>query len=218
MKLQRILACATLSLAFAFAAAGAHASTNLVQNGDFEANFTSGPAFETAPLGWTLSPALADSDFYVGGGTQYGSYSGINSANFGAFGNYDDELSQDISTIAGHTYTVSFELAHFNTDSQNDFSASFGGVQGLSLVDTSAFGYTRESFTTTATSSSTALAFYGREVPGWYELDHVSVVDLAAVPEPSTWLLMIAGLGGVGLMLRRARKTLGFKGQGALAV
>ena len=36
--------------------------------------------------------------------------------------------------------------------------------------------------------------------------------DIAsAAPEPSTWALMIAGLGGIGLMLRRAKKTMGFR-------
>ena len=31
---------------------------------------------------------------------------------------------------------------------------------------------------------------------------------VSAAPEPSTWSLMIVGLGGVGLMLRRAKKTM----------
>ena len=34
---------------------------------------------------------------------------------------------------------------------------------------------------------------------------------VSAAPEPSTWLLMIAAIGGVGLMLRRAKKTMGFR-------
>ena len=34
--------------------------------------------------------------------------------------------------------------------------------------------------------------------------------QIAAAPEPSTWLLMFAGIGGIGLMLRRA-KTMGFR-------
>ena len=33
----------------------------------------------------------------------------------------------------------------------------------------------------------------------------------SAVPEPSTWLLLIAGIGGIGLMLRRAKQTMGFR-------
>ena len=34
---------------------------------------------------------------------------------------------------------------------------------------------------------------------------------VSAAPEPSTWLLMSAGIGGIGLMLRRAKKTMGFR-------
>ncbi|MBV9511117.1 MAG: PEP-CTERM sorting domain-containing protein, partial [Caulobacteraceae bacterium] len=32
----------------------------------------------------------------------------------------------------------------------------------------------------------------------------------SATPEPATWALMIAGIGGAGLVLRRAKKTMGF--------
>jgi hypothetical protein len=35
----------------------------------------------------------------------------------------------------------------------------------------------------------------------------ISIAEVSAAPEPSSWLLMIAGLGGAGLVLRRARKT-----------
>jgi len=39
----------------------------------------------------------------------------------------------------------------------------------------------------------------------------ISIAEVSAAPEPSSWLLMIAGLGGVGLVLRRARKTVNLK-------
>ena len=34
---------------------------------------------------------------------------------------------------------------------------------------------------------------------------------VSAAPEPSTWLLMFPGIGGIGLMLRRAKKTTAFQ-------
>jgi hypothetical protein len=40
---------------------------------------------------------------------------------------------------------------------------------------------------------------------------------ISAAPEPSTWLLMLAGIGGVGLMMRRVKKTAGLRGRSALA-
>ena len=33
-------------------------------------------------------------------------------------------------------------------------------------------------------------------------------LQAVAVPEPGTWTMMIAGFLGIGLMLRRARRTL----------
>ncbi len=43
-----------------------------------------------------------------------------------------------------------------------------------------------------------------------------TVPDVSAAPEPSTWLLMFAGIGGIGLMLRRAKQTMGFRLKDAL--
>jgi hypothetical protein len=88
---------------------------------------------------------------------------------------FDDELSQVLATTPGATYTLSFELAHDSTNNENDFSVQFGGGTVFSLVNSAAFDYTLETLTVTATSSSTTLAFFGREVPAWYELDDVSV-------------------------------------------
>ena len=34
---------------------------------------------------------------------------------------------------------------------------------------------------------------------------------ISGVPEPSTWLLMLAGIGGIGLALRKAKKVPGFQ-------
>jgi len=38
---------------------------------------------------------------------------------------------------------------------------------------------------------------------------------ISAAPEPSTWFLMIAGIGGAGLMLRRAKNAFGLRAVGA---
>ena len=58
---------------------------------------------------------------------------------------------------------------------------------------------------------------YGLAKIGGEAIDSIYVDTTAGqnislgVPEPSTWLLMIAGIGGIGLMLRRARKSMGFR-------
>ncbi len=177
------------------------AKANIVLNGDFDAN---SPTPDTAPLDWTLITATSGSDFFVGTGVLWGSLSLPNSANFGATGGFDDTLEQTLTTVAGETYTLTYELAHAASDSANDFSASWGGVTipGSALVNAAGFDYTSYSFTVTATSSSTVLAFAGRENPSWFDLDNVSVTPLGVVtPEPGYFAIL--GVVFVGLVARR---------------
>jgi len=155
------------------------AGSDQLINGNFDAN---SPSSHTAPLGWTFTPASTGSDFFVAQGPGYDAFSSPNSANFGATGSTDDELSQVLSTVAGQQYTITFELAHDSSNAANDFSVYFGGQQLLSLVNQSSFGYTLYSYTVTATSASTVLAFYGRENPAFYDLDNVTVQTVGAAP------------------------------------
>jgi hypothetical protein len=197
----RCLAGAALMLAMTSTAASA--AVNLVQNPNFDAD---SPPSNTAPADWTYTAAASGADIFVGPTPTFGAFSAPNSANFGAVDSSDDELSQALATTPGITYTISFELAHNSTNNLNDFSAWFGGSQLLSLNNASMFGYTLETFTATATSSSTTLAFFGRENPAWYSLDNVSVTA-GGVPEPSTWAMMLLGFGGLGAMLRSRRRA-----------
>lgn len=177
------------------------AKANIVLNGDFDAN---SPTPDTAPLDWTLITATSGSDFFVGTGEFWGSFSSPNAANFGATGAFDDTLEQTLTTVAGESYTLTYELAHASSDAANDFSVSWGGVTipGSVLVNTAGFDYQSYSFTVTATSSSTVLAFAGREVPSWFDLDDVSVTPLGiATPEPGYFAIL--GVVFVGLVARR---------------
>ena len=171
---------------------------NIVLNCGFEANST------VPPTDWTFTPAPSGSDFYIGPPA----FSGVNAANFGAYGAFDDTISQTLPTAAGGIYDLQFYLQHESTNAQNDFSASFGGVPVFSLVDAPAFPYELINVPGLAATGPTTLSFSGLEVDAYYDLDSVSVTQTGslATPEPSSVLLLmtcLAGLTGIP-RLRRA--------------
>jgi hypothetical protein len=77
----------------------------------------------------------------------------------------------------------------------------------------------------TPTASTTDLTFtsLANEGPGneFYGVDNLSVTGeagpVSAAPEPSTWVLLFAGIGGIGLVLRSAKKVPGFRFKDCLA-
>src|SRR3546814_469909 len=168
------------------------ASANeLVTNGGFESDFT----------GWLLS---GSADYAgVGGGMVN---SGANAAYFGPVG-ATASISQVLNTVAWQSYDVSFYLQNSGAGTTS-FDAFFGGgAAQISYVDALAMPWTRLSFTGTAVSDLTTLVFSFRHDPSFYYLDDVSVQSIAppaaAIPEPATWAMMIAGFGLTGIALRR---------------
>ena len=70
----------------------------------------------------------------------------------------DGTISQNLTTVAGQTYTFDFWLANMS-GGPNDFTAKIGGVTELHLVNDAAQPYTHYTYTYTATSTSTPLEF-----------------------------------------------------------
>jgi hypothetical protein len=71
-----------------------------------------------------------------------------------------------LTTVPGASYTLTYELAHADTDGENDFSASWNGavIPVSVLVNTASFDYTLYTFSgLAATSTSITPAFAGRE-------------------------------------------------------
>ena len=71
----------------------------------------------------------------------------------------------------------------------SEFQVTFGGAT-FDQSDLPPFSYFSESFTMTATSSSTLLQFGFRDDNGFLNLDDVSV---SAVPEPGSLVLLCLG-------------------------
>ncbi|WP_375392263.1 PEPxxWA-CTERM sorting domain-containing protein [uncultured Sphingomonas sp.] len=119
-------------------------------------------------------------------------------------------LSQSLATVSGATYNYSFALAHvqnFLASPDNTFSATIDGHQvSPQLTNSGAFSYAIYSGTFVASANATTIEFDVVDRGGNFNLDAVSVRDApmpAAVPEPATWAMMIAGVGMIGGAMRR---------------
>jgi hypothetical protein len=172
----------------------AHASTELVANGNFEAGDVSG---------WTESGNLA-------GGFVFPVVSDpVNPSNIlGIFASETPYfISQTLATHTGGKYTFSFDVqiqGIATTPGSVTFDAFFGGQQVVGLVDQN-LEWTHFSFTNlVATGNQTVLRLGGRNDPDFTRLDNVSVIA-TAVPEPETAAMMLAGLAALGFATRRRK-------------
>jgi len=205
--------------------AGCASAANIVYNGDFEGGTYVGPNGDIVPNGWTDGPPYpaslsnlnventVNSDQGPESGTNYVAY--MSTAPSGK-----DCLYQDLTTVAGQQYDLSFWVA---------FTASNTGVgpnvgmdvvwdeQGsnYTLLDNSEYsapsntgpvGYEEFTYVATASSTDTRIDFHGVETNGAILLDNVSVSPVSSAPEPVSLVLTGAALLLVGV-LPNARKA-----------
>jgi hypothetical protein len=158
--------------------------TNLVANGGFETGDLSG---------WT---EVGNTGY--GGVTRGGAPEGNCEAFFGPIGSLGG-IEQSVATTVGGEYAISFV---FDSDggTPGAFQVDFGGQTLLSLANPPAAGNQAFAFDVAATVANSILQIQFQDDSGFMFLDAVQV---SAVPEPASVVLMGAGLLGLAAGRRR---------------
>ena len=133
-------------------------------------------------------------DYIITGGFQYDTSNG-------AVTNVDYTTTAPAGTFTFNTATAkSPEDVVFSGNGGADelFFASSLAAGGVDLI-TGGADATGSGFTIAATGSVLA------------------PTAVSAAPEPTTWALMFLGIGGIGLMMRQAKRKMGFRFKDALA-
>jgi hypothetical protein len=195
-------------------------ASELIVNGGFEASSSN----VTTPPGWTNIGHTDGVLQYATTAPNITPYEGLNFYSLGGagnngFANNGDGITQSVATVSGDTYQLNFGLSDENAPGATTVLAVTIGSQvtDLTLVaDSSGFFNKPFALTTVsylASSDLTAISFtlvsttnFGNNDP---LIDGVSFQDasVGAVPEPSTWAMMILGFVGIGAMTVRRRKA-----------
>lgn len=191
----RIMPRAALALIATLAVAGPASATEMVTNGGFETgNFT----------GWTQFGAVGQTNVNAADAL---------TASFGArfSPNTIGGIFQDITTVTGQAYRLTFDLRHLANllAPNNSFSVSFDGVVLGSLLNVGTTGPTTFDYSPIASGVVSQLRFSfkdTRDAPAnRFSLDNVSLTSIASLPEPQSWFMLTIGFGLTGFAVRRSR-------------
>jgi hypothetical protein len=203
------------------AVGAAHASSNLISNGSFEEDLTFGSngfATYSTYYGWNVGSNGIELRNNVAGTAEDGE----------TFAELDTTanswISQTVSTVVGQEYVLTFYYAaragvaaDSNGINVNVYGSTIGSTTSgdlYSVVYSATYNYTADGSSATelnwtqktidfvAVSTTTTLTFSAGGISDSVggALDNVV---LLAVPEPSQWALLLAGLGMMGFIARR---------------
>ena len=208
---KQILA-ATFAAMAGFALSPASAAVNLIQDGDFN-NPIPGNPFDTIGTGGSFGTG---SNWHVTTGSvdvigNYWQLTPTGGHSVDLDGNAPGGISQSFIAAAG-TYTLSFYLSG-NPDgapSTKSMTVSVGSVVNQLFTydvtgDKSNMNFVLEHLTFTSTGGANTLSFLSQDVNSPFGAV-VGGISISAVPEPATWAMLILGFGGIGMMLRHARR------------
>ncbi len=200
----------TALVASSFFARSASAQ-NLLSNGSFE-----NPALSSTTQFTTILAGGTIGAWTVGAGgvdlirTYWTPYSGSQSIDLN--GNSPGSISQTIATTAGGRYTLTFALAGNPDNASNKVLNILFGSQNLGNAtfiynasqNTTNMGWTLVTFANLiATGSSTTLTLSGVNAGAWGAAIDDVVLTQNVLPEPSTVVLLLTGLLGTMVIIRR---------------
>jgi hypothetical protein len=182
----------------ALTGASAHASVNFLSDPGFEQAAYQMPATDVP--GWQVTPA--DSDTYTQITSEFGNcdqgsakcfYTKTGSAT----------ISQTFSDVAGQSLSIG---AAIESHGDNSFSMLFNGKTVLTETFTAPTGWENYSVNVTATGRDTISFVTGKDNWQATVIDNTFATG-SAVPETSTWAMLLLGFTGMGLAaMRRNRK------------
>jgi hypothetical protein len=174
--------------------------------------------------GWTFLNVVASAEYWVSFGNQPGPdggpYLGVQYlADFPPRVNVGG-ITQTLSGLhVGSVYDLSFySMSNHDGVGLQDWNVSFGSASqtgALTHPNADQSGtWVQSTMTFTATAATQALTFAAQYLPGsvpeMLDLDGIVLREeagaIAAVPEPSTYALMLAGLGAVTWLRQRRTK------------
>lgn len=126
-------------------------------------------------------------------------------------------VTQLLSTTAGNTYVLSFDLgSSLQYNVPDSITASAGATSATFTSTNTSQNDIWEHHTlqfTAGAGPTTLISLVGNNAAGAYiGLDSVSVELQTAIPEPATWAMMILGFAGIGFVAyRRKNKAMAFR-------
>ena len=162
------------------------------------------------PSGWTITNGTVD---IIGSGGSYdlvpghGSYVDLDGGSA-----HSGKLSHTLSLLAGHTYTLSFDLAGSHRGTSEMVNVKFGTTtENFNLASNDGFSHHTMSFT----PISSGLYSFGYQNNqfgahlGNLEGNNIGAlldnVAVTSVPEPESYAMFMAGLGVMGFIARRRK-------------
>jgi choice-of-anchor C domain-containing protein len=206
------VAALTVMVIIGLSSAAAHAAVNLVSDGDFSSP-SGGSSFVTYSSGSSIGPwsVGGDSVDLIGG---YWQNPAGTSGSVDLDGNAPGSISQVLSLTSGD-YLLSFYLSG-NPDGAPSLKSLDVTLSSGALPASTEYTYTIG--TNTHTDMQYVFESYEFSATGPTTLTFASLdegtpygpvigdVIVSAVPEPSTWSMLVLGIGAIGTMLRFSRR------------